>query len=199
MVKFLKQKTFVFCFCMVLVSCTSAPYRYDFSLVEPSNETMSFQDSGVKFRFIPSPERIQVIIKNTTDHDINLVRERAEYVDSAGKSNRIHYGYNYIQEVRNFSELYKRSVPPLIIEPDTEIAGFVWLNKWPELSAGYYDRNSIQEYMLSYLMEPFFPRSSFEGKGEDLKGTAFKLILPIDFGGYVARYAFVFRINDVSD
>jgi len=199
MAKFIKQKIFVICFCMVFVSCTSTLYHYDFSLVEPHSETLSFEDSGIKFRFLPSPERIQVVIKNNTDHDINLVREKAKYVDPAGKSLNIHYGYNYIHEVRNFSELYRWSVPPLIIEPDTEIAGFVWLNKWPELSAGYYNRTSINEYMLSYLMEPLFPRNSLEGKGEDFKGAAFKLILPIDFGEYVTRYTFIFRINDVAD
>ncbi|MDR4497460.1 MAG: hypothetical protein MRK02_05990 [Candidatus Scalindua sp.] len=198
MVKFIKQKMSVICFSLVFVSCTTKPYRYDFSLVEPYNETLIFEDCFVKFQFVPSPGRIQVVIKNTTDHDINLVREEAKYVDPAGVPHRIHYGYSYVQEVRSY-ELNHLYVSPVRIDPDTEIAGFVWLNNWPELSAGYYDRTSIQESKLSYLMEPLFPRNSFEGKGEDLKGTAFKLFLPIDFGGYVTRYTFIFRINDVED
>jgi hypothetical protein len=46
-------------------------------------------------------------------------------------------------------------------------------------------------------MEPFFPRYSFEGRGEELKDSTFNLTLPIDFGGYISNYTFTFMINDV--
>ena len=32
---------------------------------------------------------------------------------------------------------------------------------------------------------------------EDLKGSTFDLILPIDFGEYVSDYTFTFKIDDV--
>ena len=46
-------------------------------------------------------------------------------------------------------------------------------------------------------MEPFFPRFSFEGEGEDLKGSTFNLVLPIDFDGQISNYTFTFLIDDV--
>ena len=48
-------------------------------------------------------------------------------------------------------------------------------------------------------MEPFFPRYSFEGDGEDLKNTTFDLILPMDIDGHIFNYTFTFMINDVIE
>lgn len=190
--------------CLIIAGCSSTPYRYSFSLIEPQNETrqndvvgqaMSFEDDNVQFRFVPSPENIQVAIRNKTDHKINLVRDNAEYIDYLGESRRIHYGYDYVQEVRNFenNDLY---VPPVTIDPDSEISGYVWVNIWPDFCIGQ-GRHSITMDQINYLMEPLFPRYSFEGKGEDLKGSTFNLILPIDFGEYTRSYTFTFMINDV--
>ncbi len=171
------------------------PYRYSFSLIEPQNETMSFEDSDIQFRFIPSSENIRVAIRNKTDHKINFVRDNAEYIDYLGESRRIHYGYDYVQEVRDFenNDLY---VPPITIDSDSEISGYVWVNIWPDFCIGQ-DRHSITTDQINYLMEPFFPRYSFEGRVEDLKDSTSNLILPIDFGEYVRDYTFIFMINDV--
>ena len=94
--------------CLVVVGCSSyTPYRYSFSLIEPQNETrqndavgqaMSFVDSDVEFRFVPSSENIHVTINNKTDHEIDLVRDNAEYIDYSGESRRIHIGYDYVEE-----------------------------------------------------------------------------------------------------
>ena len=65
---------------------------------------MSFEDDDVQFRFIPSAENIRVAIRNKTDHKIDIVRDNAEYIDYLGESHRIHYGYDYVQEVRNFED-----------------------------------------------------------------------------------------------
>ena len=182
--------------CLIIAGCSPyTPYRYSFSLIEPQNETMSFEDENVQFRFIPSPENIQVAIRNKTDHKINLVRDNAEYMDYLGESRRIHYGYDYVQEVRNFenNDLY---VPPITIDSDSEISGYVWVNIWPDFCIGQ-DRHSITTDQINYLVEPFFPRYSFEGMVEDLKDSTFNLVLPIDFGEYARNYTFTFMINDV--
>jgi hypothetical protein len=185
------------CLCLVFVGCSYTPYRYSFSLVEPQSETMSFEDDKVQFRFIPSAENIWMAIKNKTDHDINLVRDNAEYIDSLGESHRVHYGYDYVQEVWYFgdNDLY---VSPITIDPDSEISGYVWVNIWPDFCIGQ-DRHSITTAQINYLMEPFFPRYSFEGMGEDLKDSTFNLVLPIDFGEYTRNYTFTFMINDVIE
>ncbi len=65
------------CLCLISSGCTYAPYRYSFSLVEPKSETLNFEDDNVQFRFLPSPEKIWVAIRNKTDHSINLVRDQA--------------------------------------------------------------------------------------------------------------------------
>ena len=193
----LKHKIALMCLCLIFTGCSYTPYRYSFSLIEPQSETMKFEDSNVQFRFVPSPENIWVAIKNKTDHKINLVRDNAEFIDSSGESRRVHYGYDYVQEVMNFdnNDLY---VPLMRIDPGSEITGYVWVNIWPDFCIGQ-DRFSTRSYEIYYLMEPFFPRYSFEGRVEELKDSTFNLILPIDFGGYISNYMFTFMINDVIE
>ena len=185
------------CLCIVFVGCSYTPYRYSFSLVEPQSETMNFEDSNVQFRFVPSAENIWVAIKNKTDHDIYFVRDNAEYIDYSGVSHRIHYGYDYVQEVMN-SEDYGRYVPSMRIDQSSEISRYVWVNIWPDFGIGN-DRHTITANQINYLLEPFFPRYSFEGSVEDLKSSTFNLILPIDFGEYVHDYTFTFKIDDVLE
>ena len=194
--------------CLIVVGCSSyTPYRYSFSLVEPQNETlqsnavgqtMSFVDSDVEFRFVPSSESIHVTIKNKTYHGINLVRNNAEYIDYSGESFRIHYGYDYVQEVTNFAVNTSSLVPSLRIDPNSEITGYVWINNWPDFHLGQGPGNDpISTSNIHNRMEPFFPRYSFEGSVKDLKSSTFNLLLPIDFGEYVRDYTFTFMIDDV--
>ena len=203
------KQTIAFGFlCLIVVSCSPyTPYRYSFSLIEPQNETsrndavgqaMSFEDSDVEFRFVPSSENIHVIIKNKADHEIYLVRNNAEYIDYSGKSHRIHYGYDYVQEVTNFAVNTSSLVQSLRIDPNSEITGYVWINNWPDFHLGQGPGNDpISTPNIHNRMEPFFPRYSFEGSVKDLKSSTFNLILPIDFGEYVRDYTFTFKIVDV--
>ncbi len=186
-----KQNSVLLLLCLIFVGCSYTPYRYSFSLIEPQNETMSFVDSNVEFRFAPSSENIHVVIKNKTDHEIKLVRKSAEYIDYSGESHRIHYGHDYTQEVIDFAETNDLFVPPLKIDQDSEITGYIWINIWPDYCLGN------GRMPINYLMEPFFPRYSFEGSVKDLKSSTFNLILPIDFGEYVHNYTFTFKIDDV--
>ncbi len=194
-----KHKIAIMCLCLIFTGCSYTPYQYSFLLVEPQSETMNFEDDNVKFRFVPSSENIWVAIKNKTDHDINLVRDNAEYIDSLGESRRVHYGYDYGQEVRNFedNDLY---VPPMRIDQGSEISGYLWINNWPDFRMGQGPGNDpIDSYNIYYLMAPFFPRYSFEGRGEALKDSTFSLILPIDFDGHISNYMFTLMINDVIE
>ncbi len=186
------------CLCLVFVGCSYTPYRYSFSLVEPQSETMNFEDDNVRFIFVPSAENIWLAIKNKTDHDINLVRDNAEYIDSLGESRMVHYGFDYVQEVVNFAN--GMHVSQMNIASNSEITGYAWINNWPDFRIGQGPGNApIDSYNISYLMEPFFPRYSFEGRGEALKDSTFNLILPIDFDGYISNYTFTFKINDVVE
>ena len=198
------------CLCLIFAGCSSyAPYRYSFSLIEPQNENlqndvveqvMSFEDSKVGFRFVPSSESIRVSIKNKSDHEINVVRDKAEYIDSAGKSHRVHYGSDYVQEVTSFAVNTSTIVPLLRIDPNSEITGYVWINNWPDFHLGQGPGNDpISTPNIHNRMEPFFPRFSFEGEGEELKGSTFSLVLPIDFDGLISNYTFTFLINDVVE
>jgi len=198
------------CLCLVFVGCSSyAPYRYSFSLIEPQNENrqndvveqaMSFEDSKVGFRFVPSSESIRVSIKNKSDHEINVVRDKAEYIDSAGKSHRVHYGSDYVQEVTSFAVNTSTIVPLLRIDPNSEITGYVWINNWPDFHLGQGPGNDpISTPNIHNRMEPFFPRFSFEGEGKDLKDSTFSLVLPIDFDRHIFNYTFTFLINDVIE
>ena len=184
--------------CLVFVGCSYTPYRYSFSLIEPQNETMSFNDNNVQFRFVPTAEYIRMSIKNMTDQEIFFARDNAEYIDSSGVTRRIHYGNDYVDEVLSFVRENKYHATPMKIEPDSVITGNVWINIWPDFCIGE-SRNSSYSYEIYNLMEPFFPRYSFEGRGQDLKGSTFNLVLPIDSGGYVQNYSFAFMINDLVD
>ncbi len=147
---------------------------------------------------MPSAEYIWVAIKNKTDHDIYLVRDNAEYIDYSGESHRIHYGYDYVYEVRNFAINNGLFAPSWRIDPDSEITGYVWINIWPDFCIGD-GRVSFTDTQVNYLKEPFFPRYSFEGSVEHLISSTFNLILPIDFGEYVRDYTFTFKIDDVIE
>jgi hypothetical protein len=194
--------------CLVFAGCSSyAPYRYSFSLIETQNETrqsdvawqvMSFEDSDVGFSFVPTSESIRVSIKNKTGHEINVIRDKAEYIDPAGKSHRIHYGIDYEQEVMKFAVNTSSLVQSLRIDPDSEITGYVWINNWPDFHLGQGPGNDpISTPNIHNRMDPFFPRFSFEGEGEELKGSTFNLVLPIDFDGQISNYTFTFLIDDV--
>ncbi len=191
-----KQNSVLLLLCLIFVGCSYTPYRYSFSLIEPQNETMSFVDSDVEFRFVLSPENIHMAIKNKTDHEIYLVRDKAEYIDYSGESHRIHYGYDYAREVIDFAVNNGFFAPSLRIGPDSEIKGYVWINIWPDFCIGD-GRVSFTDTQVNYLKEPFFPRYSFEGSVEHLISSTFNLILPIDFGEHVRNYMFTFKIDDV--
>lgn len=182
---------------LIIVGCKSyTPYHYDFSLAESQKETLSFEDENVRFQFVPSSENIKMAIKNKTDHKINLVRDKAEYIDLSGKSHKVHYGYDYVQEVVNY-EKNNMYVPVIRIDQDAEITGDVWINIWPKFNI-VRDRHAITFDQIYYLREPFFPGNSFEGDGVGLKGSTFYLIFPIDFGNHIRNYTFTFMINDVK-
>ncbi len=190
----------IVCLCVIAVGCVYAPYRYSFSLIDPYSETMDFEDEKVQFKFIPSAENIRMVIKNKTDHDISLIRDRAEFLDPMGKSCMIHYGYDYEDEVRAYEYEDQRYATPMRIGPGSEIVGYVWLNKWPNLLLGEgVNHTPTSSSNINYLMEPLFPRYSFEGDGETLKGTTFNLILPFDFDEYITAYYFTFMIDDVTE
>ena len=195
-----KQNSVLLFLCLIFVGCSYTPHRYSFSLLESQNEAMSFVDSDVEFRFVPSSENIQVSIKNKTDHGITIVRDIAEYLDPLGKSFKVHYGDDYVDEVLNFESEYRRSTTPLRIKPGTEITGYVWINNCPNFLIGQ-GRGTVlvSTYNIVNDMTPLLPRYSFEGSVKELKGLTINLILPIDFGEYVRDYTFTFMIDDVIE
>ncbi len=192
----IKQIIAAVCLCLIFISCKSyPPYQYSFSLLESRNESLSFEDESIQFKFVPSSENIKMTIRNKTDKKIDLIRDKAEYLDISGNSHMIHYGYDYVQEVLNY-EQNNRRVPVISIDQDSEITGDIWINIWPKFNLGR-ERHTINSNQIYYLRDPFFPRHSFEGNGTDLIGSTFNLILPIDFGDYIKDYMFTFIINDV--
>jgi hypothetical protein len=134
---------------------------------------------------------------HSADKEIHLVRDKAEYIDHKGKSHRIHYGADYVQEVRNFTQNGRLSVSSMRIDPNSEVSGYVWINSWPDFCIGD-DRHSLTSQRIDYLMEPLFPKNRHQGSAEEFKDTTFTLILPIDFDGYITHYPFSFRIDDVT-
>ncbi len=182
--------------CLIFSGCQYAPYRYSFSLVKPESEALGFEDSNVLIRFLPSPEKIWVSIRNKTDHEINLIRDKAEFIDHLGESSSVVYGHNFVSEIKLYVD-NRMYVPPMRIDPGSEITGNVWINIWLDYSMMRGRRAVISE--IDYYMQPFFPRNSHEGRGEELKDSTFKLILPIDLDGSISNYMFTFMINDVIE
>ncbi len=182
--------------CLIFSGCKYAPYRYSFSLIEPESKTLNFEDDKVQFRFLPSPEKIWVAIRNKTDHEINLVRDKAEFIDHLGESHRVVYGHNFVSEISLYAD-NRMYVQPMRIDPGSEITGNVWINIWFDYSMMKSRRSNMSD--IGYFMQPFFPRYSHEGSGEKLKDSTFKLILPIDFDGHISNYMFTFKINDVVE
>ena len=188
------------CLCLIFSGCTYSPYRYSFSLVEPERETLAYDDSNVLIRFLPSPEKIWVAIRNKTDKEMNLVRDKAEFIDHLGESYTVLYGYarrNFEDTIRLYAD-NNRYLSPIRIDPGSEITGHVWINNYLDI-ASMMDGRRDRSTDISYLMRPFFPRNRNDGRGEELKDSTFRLILPIDFNGNISNYMFTFKINDVIE
>ncbi|GJQ60391.1 MAG: hypothetical protein D8M57_01700 [Candidatus Scalindua sp. AMX11] len=186
--------------CLVFFGCSHSPYRYNFSLIEPKSDAMSFEDEKVQFELIPSSENISVSIENNSDHEISFVRDNAQFIDATGKSYRVHYGNDYVDEVLNYINEYNRNAPRIKIAPNSGIDGYVWINDWQNATTGEgASTHPITSHTVANQMVPLFPRYSFEGSGEDLKNSTFSLILPIDFDGQISNYRFKFMIDDVEE
>jgi hypothetical protein len=188
------------CLCLIFSGCTYAPYRYSFSLVEPESETLKFEDNNVQFRFLPSPEKIWVAIRNKTDKEMNLVRDKAEFIDHLGEAYTVLYGYrglDFEDMIRSFAD-NNEYIAPMRIDPGSEITGHVWINTYLDIVT-MEDRHGVRSYDISYSLRPFFPRNKNDGKGEELEGSTFDLILPIDFDGHISNYTFTFKVNDVIE
>jgi hypothetical protein len=169
-------------------------------LVEPECETLKFEDNNVQFRFLPSPEKIWVAIRNKTDREMNLVREKAEFIDHLGEAYTVLYGYSgldFEDMIRLFAN-NNRYISPMRIDPGSEITGHVWINTYLDIVT-MQDWHNVKSYDISYSLRPFFPRNKNDGKGEELEDSTFQLILPIDSDGHISNYMFTFMINDVIE
>ena len=60
------------------------------------------------------------------------------------------------------------------------------------------DWSRVTSVDIDYSMRPFFPKNSYDGRDEEFKGSTFRLIMPIDFGGRISNYMFTFKINYVA-
>ena len=188
------------CLSLIFSGCAYAPYRYSFSLVEPENETLKFEDNTVQFRFLPSPEKIWVAIRNKTDKEMNLVRDKAEFIDHLGEAFPVLYGYsglNFEDMIRSYAD-NNRYISPMKIDPGSEITGHVWINTYLDIVT-MQDWSTVKSIDIDYSIRPFFPRNRNDGKGEELEDSTFILILPIDFDGHISNYTFTFKINDVIE
>ena len=188
------------CLCLIFSGCTYSPYRYSFSLVEPERETLAYDDSNVLIRFLPSPDKIWVAIRNKTDKEMNIVRDKAEFIDHLGEAYTVLYGYrglDFEDMIRSFAD-NNEYIAPMRIDPGSEITGHVWINTYLDIVT-MEDRHGVRSYDISYSLRPFFPRNKNDGMGEELEGSTFDLILPIDFNGHISNYKFTFKINDVME
>jgi len=107
---------------------------------------LNFEDNNVQCIFAPSPEKTEVIIRNKTDEEINLIRDKAEFIDHLGESHTVLYGRDFEHEIRLFAD-NNRHVSPMRIDP-----------------------------------------------GSGITGTTFRLILSINFDGYVSSDMLTFMI-----
>ncbi len=185
------------CLCLIISGCTYAPYRYSFSLVKPESETLNFEDSNVQFIFVLSPEKISVEIRNKTDRNIELVGNKAEFIDHQGESHTVLYGNDFYNELRFYAD-NGEYVAPMRIVPGSAITGHLWINTFLDITL-MKDWRRVKPVDIDNSRIPFFPKNSFEGRGKKLIGSTFRLILPIDFDGRISNYMFTFKIDDVIE
>lgn len=193
-----KEGIFFIIVLLFLVSCTYHPYRYSFSLIEPYEEGLNYEDNDVSFQFAPSAERIWISIYNKSEDSIYFVRDKAEYIGPWGESHRILFGWEYASAMKGFLQdnLYLNSIR---IAPESANEGNIWINIWPgpggDIGAGW---ATVDDTEIEYMDHNMFPEYAFQGDGTVLKDTTFSLILPISFGDYVRNYEFTFMIMDIE-
>jgi len=90
-----------------------------------------------------------------------------------------------------------RYVSPMRIDPGSLRTCYLWINTFLD-TALMKDWSGVRSVDIDYSMRPFFPKNSYAGRGEEFKGSTFRFIMPIDFGGRISNYMFTFKINDVT-
>ncbi len=183
---------------LFFVGCTYSPYRYSFSLIDPYEENLKYEDEDVSFRFAPTAEYVWVSIHNKSENNIYFVRDKAEYIDPSGESHRILFGWRYASAMKDFlrDNLYLSSIR---IASKSASEGNIWINVWPgpggDIGEGW---TTVKDEEIEYIDHGMLPEYSFQGDGMMLKDSTFNLILPIKFGEYARDYEFTFMITNVE-
>lgn len=148
----------------------------------------SFEDDLIRIVWLATPEQLVFDLTNKTNQSIEIIWDKAVYVDEKGNSMKVtHSEVKYTD--RN------KPQPPTTVAGGATVSDLVFPAKNVDWIGGPYG---------GWRIKPLFPTSSMSGTPEDLLaqakkyvGKSVQVILPLEIEKTVNQYIFVFKVNDV--
>ena len=155
---------------------------------EEDTTKYSFEDDLIKIVWMATPEQLVFDLTNKTNQPIQIIWDKAAYIDEKGDSKRVtHSGVKYAD--RNNPQ------PPTTVAKDATVSDLVLPAENVDYVGGPYG---------GWRIKPLFPTFSTSGTPEDLLaqakkyvGKSVQVLLPLEIEKTVNDYLFVFKVNDV--
>lgn len=178
-----------------LASCaiTKQKYRYDISMVEPrESKELRYKDELIDIQFLFSEKRIGFSLNNLSNKGLIIDWDKVSIV-WRGEANKVfHTNVKYSEKEKTQAPT---SIPPKAVLVDEILP----------IDAAYFSKG--YSYGGTYIPGKWKELNLFPEKKKTLKdeqklkdriGTTFGVYIPVEIGGEIREYNFVFRTDDIQ-
>jgi hypothetical protein len=161
-----------------LVSARRSPDGVSAAVAQADSGAYRFRDDQLEILVAPRPSTgvFDLTIENLTGSSLELIWDRAAYVDPTGVTSRLVRGETRVIDI-------ERSNPPSLIPAGAKLA----VVAVPAM-------NLVEGSSANY-MRPFVPRTWAAGGAA---GKEIRLLLPIQAAGQTREYTLTFRVGNVT-
>lgn len=191
----MKKILFAVLIVITALGCAPTRYGYSYKLSNPNVPEMTWSDENIGVSFAVTRNSILFEMENLTNETLKLIWDEAVFVQFGKTQKVMHEGVKFID--RNASQ------PASVIPPRLSIRDAIVPTNNIYWSRGMYNRYA--SVPGSWQKEDLLPtwtnkdEDQFKKLIESQKGKdAFSVILPIQKGNEIKRYAFTFMVTDVQ-
>lgn len=155
-------------------------HQYQFSIIEPQSNDLSFDDEYISIKFNLPQKRVGAIffeLKNLTDNSIKILWDNMIFLDTEGESHKIVHG-----EVKVIHT--DLSHPPTIILPNSYISDMIVPLKQ---GRGYTFLPPID----------FFSPTDSELEAKTYIGSTFGILFSLEMKNEIKQYFFRFKVDKI--
>lgn len=190
----MKSLLILFLFALTISSCavTKYPYRgayggvykYQYELIKPNQDTSRYyKDDKISIKFNVRISELSFMLSNNSNETMKINWDDLSLVVNGVADKVTHRGIRYLEKAA--------LQPPTSIPPGASIDDFVLPINKAKFTA-----------YQKWVHEDLFPiedsyKADIRKSILNNKGSEFSLYFPLEFGGKVTEYTFVFRIKDV--